>query len=82
MDTVTLLTVAVLVGWLATPWEHATRTTRRRSVGAPVVGALPRCAIRPTCRWFRQEGREACLRCPQVATELRNPSELELAVAG
>jgi hypothetical protein len=48
----------------------------------PVVSALPRCAIRPTCRWFRQEGREACLRCPQVATERRNPSERDRAVAG
>jgi hypothetical protein len=48
----------------------------------PVVSALPRCAIRPVCRWFRQEGREACLRCPQVATEQRNPTELDRAVAG
>jgi hypothetical protein len=48
----------------------------------PVVSALPRCAIRPTCLWFRQEGREACLRCPQVATEQRNSSELQRAVAG
>jgi len=48
----------------------------------PAVSALPRCAIRPRCRWFRQEGREACLRCPLVATEQRNPSELDLAVAG
>jgi hypothetical protein len=48
----------------------------------PVVSALPRCAIRRTCRWFRQEGRKACLRCPQVATEQRNPSELQRAVAG
>jgi hypothetical protein len=48
----------------------------------PVVGALPRCGIRPLCRWFRQEGREACLRCPQVATEQRNPTDLQTAVAG
>jgi hypothetical protein len=48
----------------------------------PVVSALPRCAIRPVCRWFRQEGRAACLRCPQVATGQRNPSELQRAVAG
>jgi hypothetical protein len=48
----------------------------------PVVSALPRCAIRPVCRWFRQEGREACLRCPLVATEQRNPSELQQVVAG
>jgi hypothetical protein len=48
----------------------------------PVVGALPRCGFRPFCRWFRQEGREACLRCPQVATEQRNPTDLQTAVAG
>ena len=36
----------------------------------PVVSDLPRCAIRPTCRWFQQEGRAACLRCPQVIREL------------
>jgi hypothetical protein len=48
----------------------------------PAVGALPRCAIRAHCRWFRQEGRDACLRCPQVATEERNPSDLQRTVAG
>jgi hypothetical protein len=48
----------------------------------PVVSALPRCAIRPVCRWFHQEGRAACLRCPQVTTEQRNPSDLDRAVAG
>jgi hypothetical protein len=39
----------------------------------PVVAVLPRCAIRPECRWFHQEGRAACLRCPQVVTELPDP---------
>jgi hypothetical protein len=29
---------------------------------------LPTCVIRPECRWFRQEGRSACLRCPQIMT--------------
>ena len=48
----------------------------------PVVSTLPRCAIRPVCRWFHQEGRAACLRCPQVTTELRNPSDPDRAVAG
>jgi hypothetical protein len=56
--------------------------TRIISMLDPVVSALPRCAIRSTCRWFRQEGREACLRCPQVATERRDASELQRAVAG
>ena len=38
-----------------------------------VVAVLPRCAIRPECRWYHQEGRAACLRCPQVVTELSDP---------
>lgn len=34
----------------------------------PVVAGLPPCTIRTTCRWFAEQGREACLRCPQVVT--------------
>jgi hypothetical protein len=34
----------------------------------PVTTGLPPCDIRASCRWFAQEGREACLRCPQVLT--------------
>ena len=30
------------------------------------VGSLPRCGIRPTCRWFAQQGRAACASCPEV----------------
>jgi len=33
-----------------------------------VTNALPPCNIRRECRWFRQEGRAACLRCPQIVT--------------
>lgn len=33
------------------------------------VSALPRCAIRPACRWWQQEGVSACRRCPQVVTK-------------
>lgn len=33
-----------------------------------VVDSLPACNIRRDCRWFRQEGRVACLRCPQIVT--------------
>ncbi len=40
-----------------------------------VVGALPACRLRPRCRWWQQEGRAACLRCPQVVTESPNGSE-------
>jgi|1186.fasta_scaffold329570_2 hypothetical protein len=41
----------------------------------PVVSSLPACEIRPTCRWFRQEGKAACLRCPQVVTEVCTTDE-------
>ena len=42
----------------------------------PVVGErLPACAIRPSCRWWQQEGRAACLRCPQVVTRNFKPTE-------
>jgi hypothetical protein len=33
-----------------------------------VVELLPRCKIRPTCRWFAEQGGAACRRCPQVVT--------------
>jgi hypothetical protein len=41
---------------------------------APVVEHLPPCSIRSHCRWFQQEGREACRRCPQVVTDNVYPS--------
>jgi hypothetical protein len=40
-----------------------------------VVETLPPCRIRAHCRWWLQEGRAACLRCPQVVTENYLPSE-------
>jgi hypothetical protein len=55
---------------------------RIRAMLDPGVSELPHCSIRPRCRWFRQEGRQACLRCPLVPTELRNPSERQHAIAG
>jgi hypothetical protein len=47
----------------------------------PVVSALPPCQIRPTCRWFRQEGRAACLRCPQVVTNTYDATDEQWRVA-
>jgi len=48
----------------------------------PVVDGLPACGIRRTCRWFHQEGKAACLRCPQVVTERNDATELDWAIAG
>ena len=36
---------------------------------------LPPCTIRVNCKWWRQEGRDACFRCPQVASS--NPINAE-----
>lgn len=33
-----------------------------------VVEVLPTCGIRSRCRWWAQEGRAACMRCPMIAT--------------
>lgn len=30
---------------------------------------LPRCSIRPSCRWFAQRGGAACAVCPDVVTD-------------
>lgn len=30
---------------------------------------LPRCSIRPRCRWFAEQGTRACVVCPLVVTE-------------
>jgi hypothetical protein len=35
----------------------------------PVIEVLLSCALRPSCRWWQQRGRAACLRCPQVVTD-------------
>ena len=47
-----------------------------------VVDSLPACNIRPDCRWFRQEGRAACLRCPQIVTGSYDADEHLQKVAG
>ncbi len=40
-----------------------------------VVGSLPPCTIRATCRWFAEQGAPACLRCPQVVTLIPQGSD-------
>lgn len=34
------------------------------------AGALPRCLIRPQCRWHLQSGDSACFACTSVVTDL------------
>lgn len=47
-----------------------------------VVDALPACNIRRECRWFRQEGRAACQRCPQIVTGNPEADARLIEVAG
>jgi hypothetical protein len=41
----------------------------------PVIESLAPCPIRPDCKWWQQEGKEACLRCPFIVTEHYNPPD-------
>jgi hypothetical protein len=47
-----------------------------------VVDTLPACNIRSECRWFRQEGRAACTRCPQIVTGNAEADDLLKRVSG
>lgn len=49
--------------------------TRIIQILPAVADALPACLIRPTCRWYEQEGKEACYRCPQIVTQVDDPDE-------
>ncbi|GAC1359916.1 MAG: hypothetical protein NVSMB3_07700 [Acidobacteriaceae bacterium] len=49
--------------------------TRLVQLMPAVDASLPACRIRADCRWFTQEGRAACLRCPQIVTFSVNPTE-------
>ncbi|MHC0061836.1 nitrogen fixation protein [Nostoc sp. UIC 10890] len=40
-----------------------------------VVEQLPPCSIRRDCRWWQQEGKAACMRCPQIITDNYSSSE-------
>ncbi|HVF55797.1 MAG TPA: hypothetical protein VM934_06580 [Pyrinomonadaceae bacterium] len=49
--------------------------TRIVQIMPAVTTALPPCSIRPECRWWQQEGKAACMRCPQIVTESYNGSD-------
>jgi hypothetical protein len=49
--------------------------TRIVQILPAVADGLPACRVRWNCRWFAQEGKPACLRCPQVVTQNYSPNE-------
>jgi hypothetical protein len=64
--------------------RQCTLVSRMLAALEPVMSTLPPCQIRSSCRWFRQAGNDACMRCPQVVTSYAGPSDKlqDLAVAG
>src|SRR5262249_21557802 len=48
--------------------QRCTLAQRMLEKPEPVVELLPPCLIRPSCRWYAEQGAEACRRCPQVVT--------------
>ena len=55
--------------------------TRIVQILPAATSSLPPCQLRPECRWWQQEGRAACLRCPQVVSDCLNPSDDMLRAA-
>jgi hypothetical protein len=48
---------------------------------ADVVDTLPSCRIRPTCRWYAEQGGAVCLKCPQVVTQVSADDAAMVSVA-
>jgi len=49
---------------------------------APSERSLPACRLRPFCRWWREQGRAACLRCPAIVRERYRPTPALIRAAG
>jgi hypothetical protein len=56
--------------------------TRIVQILPAVVDTLPPCIIRQDCRWYSQEGRAACRRCPEITTVNYDVSSLSQEVSG
>jgi hypothetical protein len=49
--------------------------TRIVQILPAVSSDLPPCSLRPSCRWWQQEGKAACMRCPQIVTDTYHASD-------
>jgi hypothetical protein len=61
--------------------DRCTLVERTVGMTETAVHLLPRCAVRAGCRWWQQEGADACRRCPQVARRDYAADEITHAVA-
>ncbi|WP_328540372.1 hypothetical protein [Streptomyces sp. NBC_00344] len=50
---------------------------------APSVeeSSLPKCHLRPRCKWWQQTGIDACRRCPLVVHDVKVGDELTMRIA-
>lgn len=63
--------------------ERCALATRIVTMLPEVTERLPPCAIRANCRWYQQEERAACMRCPQIVTHnLRADQRLQMVAGG
>ncbi|MDH6132924.1 hypothetical protein P3T37_002310 [Kitasatospora sp. MAA4] len=55
----------------------------KTALHAPAVedSSLPRCHLRPRCKWWQQTGADACRRCPLVVHDVRVDDELSMRIA-
>lgn len=57
-------------------WDGSCKLVTRIVQLIPAASlSLPRCHVRTECRWFAQEGRHACRRCPNIVTQDESPSD-------
>jgi hypothetical protein len=56
--------------------------TRIVQILPAVVDILPPCIIRSECRWYSQEGRAACQRCPEITTVNYDLSPMSQELSG
>lgn len=49
--------------------------TKLVQLAPAITRDLPACHLRPDCRWWKQEGKAACMRCPAIMTDSYHPSE-------
>ena len=54
--------------WTGSRCGVSDRIVRHFADDATRSGKIPECGLRPTCRWFRQNGLDACTVCPLVTT--------------
>lgn len=54
---------------------HDCQLVERITKLVPIASLVtPPCQIRPSCRWYAQVGRSACMRCPHVVTKDERPT--------